>query len=477
MAMTVEELAAKLDMEIAARKLLERKLEAQSGSMANIENRLGNQITSATAALEARMKATEGMTASEATLRSDGDDALRASISSNATAIKSEAEARASADDVIRQQVQADLAAVMLLQSAVKSYKTDVDNNTKAVMDEATAREEGHQELTVTINKVAFDAAQTASTLQTALDNLTSRTNELSEQLLAEGDARKTTDINVQSNLDTINKANQDISSIKDELSNMNEKFLDESAVTGLINESFEGNFTNQVQYIHEILDTDKQVRDADIANIQECAQLAQNVGIQVQNYFDDFTAQKSEMFLKMREAFNLLLPKGTILPYAGEISKIPDGWVLCNGGNNTPDLVGKVLVGAHAVTEDNDAEFVLGKEGGEKEVSLSASNMPAHYHYTGIINDTNKGAMFIDGTKASGKQITIKDAPLHDDLWGIRSWDGCGDSSYIYSKDMMIEEGTSINAITSNQVTDKAAKPHNNMQPYYCVYYIMKMF
>ncbi len=39
-------------------------------------------------------------------------------------------------------------------------------------------------------------------------------------------------------------------------------------------------------------------------------------------------------------------LPVGTILAYAGDIDNIPDGWHLCDGKDNTPDLRDRFLMG-----------------------------------------------------------------------------------------------------------------------------------
>ena len=40
-------------------------------------------------------------------------------------------------------------------------------------------------------------------------------------------------------------------------------------------------------------------------------------------------------------------MPIGTILPYIGDLSKIPHGWFLCDGTNGTPDLRDKFLQGS----------------------------------------------------------------------------------------------------------------------------------
>lgn len=111
----------------------------------------------------------------------------------------------------------------------------------------------------------------------------------------------------------------------------------------------------------------------------------------------------------KMKQAINLNAPAGVISMYAG--STAPSGWLICNGsavsrttysrlfsaigttygaGNgsttfNLPNLKGKVPVGLDASqTEFNS----LGKTGGEKKHTLSINEMPSHNHdYSGIVS------------------------------------------------------------------------------------------
>ena len=40
-------------------------------------------------------------------------------------------------------------------------------------------------------------------------------------------------------------------------------------------------------------------------------------------------------------------VPKGSILPWYGKISDIPNGFALCNGKNGTPDLQNRFIVGS----------------------------------------------------------------------------------------------------------------------------------
>ena len=47
-------------------------------------------------------------------------------------------------------------------------------------------------------------------------------------------------------------------------------------------------------------------------------------------------------------------LPIGTILAYVGDLSKIPNGWFLCDGSNGTPDLRDRFLEGVGSASAVN---------------------------------------------------------------------------------------------------------------------------
>ncbi|MBI3796516.1 MAG: tail fiber protein [Deltaproteobacteria bacterium] len=49
-------------------------------------------------------------------------------------------------------------------------------------------------------------------------------------------------------------------------------------------------------------------------------------------------------------------LPRGTIVMWSGGINTMPDGWALCDGQNNTPDLRGRFIMG-----RTNDGEAAAG--------------------------------------------------------------------------------------------------------------------
>ena len=80
----------------------------------------------------------------------------------------------------------------------------------------------------------------------------------------------------------------------------------------------------------------------------------------------------------------NVLPKPGYIMPFAGPASKIPSGWVLCNGENGTPDLRGKLIAGFSNVSagssfgSDSHSHTVVASYANTVN---SGSNMGAHTH------------------------------------------------------------------------------------------------
>jgi hypothetical protein len=122
------------------------------------------------------------------------------------------------------------------------------------------------------------------------------------------------------------------------------------------------------------------------------------------------------------------MVPKGGIILWSGAAANIPQGWALCNGDNNTPNLSGRFVLG------QGTAYSVVGQTGGEVNHKLTVDEMPNHRHgvdqqFQGKGNDKDGG--------------------------GVLNKDGTG--IYLY---------------TTYAGGDKA---HNNMPPYYVLCYIMK--
>ena len=83
-------------------------------------------------------------------------------------------------------------------------------------------------------------------------------------------------------------------------------------------------------------------------------------------------------------------LPIGTIIPYAGDLSKIPYGWHLCDGTNGTPDLSGRFLEG----TTNAPKTF--------KDAGLP--NITGYVSTNGIYVDSANGAFRPSANDGAGK-------------------------------------------------------------------------
>lgn len=161
-----------------------------------------------------------------------------------------------------------------------------------------------------------------------------------------------------------------------------------------------------------------------------------------------------------IKEYVNNFIPKGVINTYAGSIA--PNGWLICDGSAisrstysdlfnvigttygigdgdttfNLPDLRGKIPVGYDI--SDNDFN-VAGKTGGEKTHTLTINEMPEHYHDIG-----NEGAILYGGNRA-----------YFSSTGSISTWTN--------------------NEAHSHTKNKGNGQPHNIMQPYVVMNYIIK--
>ncbi|MBL7069351.1 MAG: hypothetical protein ISS34_05790 [Candidatus Omnitrophica bacterium] len=129
-------------------------------------------------------------------------------------------------------------------------------------------------------------------------------------------------------------------------------------------------------------------------------------------------------------------VPTGVIVMWSGSIASIPEGWVLCDGTNGTPDLRDRFIVGARqddGGVAKTKVKGTLQQTGGEHEHMLTIAEMPAHAHtITGV-----------SGRPAGGYLACI-------------------------TSDQLPSPGTSSST--------GGDQPHENCPPFYALAFIMKL-
>lgn len=81
-----------------------------------------------------------------------------------------------------------------------------------------------------------------------------------------------------------------------------------------------------------------------------------------------------------IKQITDYLIPIGTIIMWYGSIDKIPPGWVICDGRNNTPNLVDRFIKGG-TTCEEITPEGVKITEEGYSKITLEEKNLPEHHH------------------------------------------------------------------------------------------------
>ena len=59
---------------------------------------------------------------------------------------------------------------------------------------------------------------------------------------------------------------------------------------------------------------------------------------------------------MSFQDDFWKSFPKGTILPFVGDIGNVPQGWKLCNGQNGTVNLVDRLPMGTENIGQIGQA-------------------------------------------------------------------------------------------------------------------------
>jgi microcystin-dependent protein len=181
------------------------------------------------------------------------------------------------------------------------------------------------------------------------------------------------------------------------------------------------------------------------------------------------------------------IFPSGMILSWSGSIGSIPKGWATCDGrkykidttgvaifdsnGIATPDLRSRCILGAGEYSEGtypNDGSPAasltvrgVGNWSGSETHTLTIEEIPSHNHNI----ETGGG----EGGSPPGR-VTY---------WDQRYYNAVRDEGIIKPKGGKLREGTGgSNKDSKGNLIPPIydTLPHNNMQPFYVLTYIMKL-
>ncbi len=138
-------------------------------------------------------------------------------------------------------------------------------------------------------------------------------------------------------------------------------------------------------------------------------------------------------------------VPAGAIMMWSGAVTAVPPGWVLCDGTNDTPDLSGRFVVGY----QKDNADYAVGKTGGEAAHTLTIAEMPRHDH--------GEAGQHVHTIQATGHGWAFAVVQSGD----TRSTDGANTA-------------TTNPAGTHRHNPEGGGQPHENRPPYYALAYIM---
>jgi len=119
-----------------------------------------------------------------------------------------------------------------------------------------------------------------------------------------------------------------------------------------------------------------------------------------------------NEELKRIDSEMSVLVPKGIIALWYGAIDDIPQGWVICDGENDTPDLTDKFIIHADA---DSGGTNDVADTGGAHSVTLTGaqSGLPIHTHAIATYEGGGGGAAKrVDGTDSDTLYQSVNSSP-----------------------------------------------------------------
>lgn len=175
-----------------------------------------------------------------------------------------------------------------------------------------------------------------------------------------------------------------------------------------------------------------------------------------------------------------------SITMYYGDPKDILPPWYICDGTNGTPDLRDRMLLGT-------DKSENIGKKGGEVEHKITIDEMPKHAHTFPIYTSTNINnskpvnvpfnlGKYTPGGTDSKADISDPCAVNLPFKYQLSRYVKPGNGFFLsMDNNAYINQTQNDGPVSTNKQLTKdeykaKGKSHNNMPPYYGLYYIIRM-
>lgn len=143
--------------------------------------------------------------------------------------------------------------------------------------------------------------------------------------------------------------------------------------------------------------------------------------------------------------------PIGVILAWSSDIDSIPKGWHICDGTEGTIDLRDKFILGV-------GSSHGYGTTGGEETHTLTVPEMPTHSHIQQIANN------LVTSSRPAMSQYVYANANSSSSFTG-------NTLNFEATGRMNVAKGYQVKTVSNGD-----NQPHNNMPPYYTLYFIQKI-